>query len=93
VAILRGMSPDEMTWVLREDRVPAERHHRETRWAQAGWLLDELRFVWRQAQEEATAAYEHWSRTGSRDAYAVYVAARDRADAAEDALGQWHAGE
>jgi hypothetical protein len=31
-------------------------------------------------------AYEHWHETGGRLAYAVYLAAAQRADAAQDAL-------
>jgi hypothetical protein len=54
---------------------------------QGGWVLDELTFVWRAAQGEAANAYCHWRRVGDRTAYAIYRAAQDRADAAQDALG------
>ncbi len=47
----------------------------------------ELHDAWRAAQDEATDAYAAWRRSpGSRDAYTVYVAAQDRADAALAAL-------
>jgi len=51
-----------------------------------GWVLDELSFVWREAQYEASAAYRHWCRMRDRTAYGIYRAAQDRADAAQDAL-------
>ena len=89
--IIARVSFDELTWTLRSGRARIAACDREKRWVQAGWLLDELRFVWRDAHDEATAAYEHWRQTVSSEAYAVYVAARDRADAAEDALSAWHA--
>jgi hypothetical protein len=50
------------------------------------WMLDELRFVWREAQSEAATAYRHWCRMRDRTAYGIYRAAQDRADAAQDAL-------
>ncbi|WP_372789861.1 hypothetical protein [Paraconexibacter sp.] len=47
----------------------------------------ELRDAWRAAHEDAVAAYRAWSASpGSRTAYAVYLAAEDRADAALHAL-------
>jgi hypothetical protein len=49
-------------------------------------LLEEYSFVRREAQAEADLAYEHWRMMGSRQAYAVYLAAQDRADAAQDDL-------
>ncbi len=52
-------------------------------------MLEELRFVRREAQAEADLAYEDWRWRPCRDAYAVYVAARDRADAAQDELASW----
>jgi hypothetical protein len=52
-------------------------------------MFEELSFVRREAQREADIAYEEWRRSWSRDAYAVYVAARDRADAAQDQLANW----
>jgi hypothetical protein len=49
-------------------------------------LLEEMNFVRREAQAEAEQAYENWRGLSSRDAYAVYRAAQDRADAAQDDL-------
>jgi hypothetical protein len=47
---------------------------------------DERLAVWSAARAEANLAYEAWCRRGGAEAYAVYRAAEDRADAAEDAL-------
>ena len=55
------------------------------------WILEELSFVWREAQREASLAYCHWRRRRDRVAYARYRAAQDRADAAQDALSARHA--
>jgi hypothetical protein len=52
-------------------------------------LLEEYCFVRREAQAEADVAYADWSAHESRDAYAVYRAAQDRADAALDDLASW----
>lgn len=52
-------------------------------------MLEELTFVRREAQAEANLAYEDWRRRPCRDAYAVYLAAQDRADAAQDELANW----
>jgi hypothetical protein len=52
-------------------------------------LLEEFSFVRREAQAEADLAYEHWRAQPSKDAYAVYRAAQDRADAAQDDLADW----
>jgi hypothetical protein len=49
-------------------------------------LFEELSFVRREAQAEAELAYEAWRRSSCSDAYAVYRAAQDRADAAQDQL-------
>jgi hypothetical protein len=49
-------------------------------------MLEELSFVRREAQAEANLAYRDWLQLRSRDAYAVYRAAQDRADAAQDDL-------
>jgi hypothetical protein len=49
-------------------------------------LLDELSFVRREAQAEADEAYLDWMGDPSGEAYAVYRAAQDRADAAQDDL-------
>lgn len=45
---------------------------------------DEAFALWSAARAEANVAYDDWcSRPGDLDAYAVYRAAEDRADAAE----------
>ena len=63
------------------DRAGAGRRHDE--WA---WLRMELRFLWREAEREAALAYDQWRLMRDRVSYAVYRAAQDRADAAQDAL-------
>jgi hypothetical protein len=52
-------------------------------------LLEELSFVRREAQVEANMAYSDWRGKPCRDRWTVYVAAQDRADAAQDALASW----
>ena len=52
-------------------------------------LLEELRFVRREAQAEANVAYRDWIVQPNGDRYAVYRAAQDRADAAQDQLAMW----
>ena len=42
--------------------------------------------AWSDAHEEAEHAYVAWRLSGDRDDYAVYRAAQDREDAAQDAL-------
>jgi hypothetical protein len=49
-------------------------------------LNDWLFTVWSAARAEANLAYEAWCATPGGDAYVVYRAAEDRADAAEHAL-------
>lgn len=49
-------------------------------------MREELSFVRREAQAEADVAYEDWRSLRSSDAYAVFRAAQDRADAAQDDL-------
>jgi hypothetical protein len=51
-------------------------------------MLEELRFVRAEAQAEANLAYEDWRCLRSGDTYAVYRAAQDRADAAQDDLAR-----
>jgi len=46
----------------------------------------ELFAVWSAARAEANVAYSAWCEVPGSDAYAVYRAAEDRADAAERAL-------
>jgi hypothetical protein len=57
--------------------------------AQAYAILEELSFVRREAQAEADLAYEDWRHQPCRTTYAVYRAAQDRADAAQDDLARW----
>jgi acyl-CoA reductase-like NAD-dependent aldehyde dehydrogenase len=52
-------------------------------------LLEELSFLRREAQAEANQAYADWLVLSSRERYAVYRAAQDRADAAQDQLANW----
>jgi hypothetical protein len=60
--------------------------------APGAWVFHELAFTWREAQLEAATAYCHWRRARDRTAYAIYRAAQDRADAAQDALSdRWRA--
>jgi hypothetical protein len=44
--------------------------------------------LWSDAHEEAEEAYRAWRLTSSSEAYAVYRAAQDREDAAQDTLAQ-----
>ena len=57
------------------------------------WFRDELAYAWRTAQDEAVAAYEAWRATPGRTTHAVYTAAQDRADHAQDLLAQAARGE
>jgi hypothetical protein len=50
------------------------------------WAVSEVVEVWRDAHAHARVAYEHWRESPGGDAYAVYRAAQDRADAAQHAL-------
>jgi hypothetical protein len=52
-------------------------------------LLEEYSFVRREAQAEANLAYEDWRWHSSKESYAVYLAAQDRADAAQDDLADF----
>lgn len=47
---------------------------------------DELLETWRSAREEATRALGVWRGAPGRDAFAIFRAAEDRADAAQDVL-------
>jgi hypothetical protein len=51
------------------------------------WTLDEAHSAWREAHEQATVAYAGWRNGPGAVGYAVYRAAQDRADTAQDALG------
>jgi hypothetical protein len=48
--------------------------------------VEELEFVRREAQREADEAYADWLDRPCAEAFAVYRAAQDRADAAQDDL-------
>jgi hypothetical protein len=50
------------------------------------WLLEELRFAWREAQGEAAEAYDHWGRLPGHEAYTLHRASQDQAETAQDAL-------
>ena len=86
------MSRENVLRELYQRRVQREAEAREADVREAGGLirLEFLATAWRQAQDDATAAYSEWSRLADRDAYAVYRAAQDRADEAQDALWQQH---
>ena len=51
-------------------------------------VRDELFVLWSAARAEANVAYDAWCSEPGLDAYAVYRAAEDRADAAEVALSR-----
>jgi hypothetical protein len=53
------------------------------------WIAAELHDVRLAAQVEANRAYEHWRDHPGALAYAVYRAAQDRADAAQEHLAEW----
>jgi hypothetical protein len=55
----------------------------------ATWVRDELIDVWDAARKEARLAYIDWSDEKTTDTYVVFLAAQDRADAAQDALAEW----
>jgi len=51
---------------------------------------DTLLACWEDAADEARHAYAHWRKSKTLEAYALYRAAADRADAAQDALASSH---
>ncbi|MDA0185286.1 hypothetical protein OJ997_33585 [Solirubrobacter phytolaccae] len=55
-------------------------------------LLEEVFVLWSAARAEANEAYDAWCACPGCDAYAVYRAAEDRADAAETELANLTAG-
>jgi hypothetical protein len=55
-------------------------------------MLYELDYVRREAQADADLAYRDWCQLPGGDAYVVYRAAQDRADAAQDDLAVWARG-
>ena len=50
---------------------------------------DQVYAVWTVARAEANLAYDDWASSPSAEAYAIYRAAEDRADAAQDALAEF----
>ena len=46
--------------------------------------------LWTEARDEARDAYRRWRAAPDADTYAVYRAAQDREDAAQDTLSQTH---
>jgi acyl-CoA reductase-like NAD-dependent aldehyde dehydrogenase len=44
--------------------------------------------AWEEARDDALDAYRRWRTTAGHEAYAVYRAAQDRADAAQDVLAR-----
>jgi hypothetical protein len=55
--------------------------------------MDELMDAWRVAEADSRRAYYAWIRSGGAEAYVVYRAEQDLADAAQDALAEWAATE
>jgi len=83
------MSPYDVKYALLTTRVDdrdfAFNHPAALEYA----LLEELSFVRREAQAEAYVAYEDWRCRPYRERYAVYLAAQDRADGAQDELAHY----
>jgi hypothetical protein len=52
-------------------------------------LVQCLQMAWDEARSEARGTYEAWHRESGHDAYVIYRAAQDRADAAQDALARF----
>jgi len=52
----------------------------------AGWAGLARTNEWRRAQDDARAAYSWWRQNADAETYAVYLAAQDRADRAQDEL-------
>ncbi len=52
-------------------------------------MLEELSFVRREAQIESNQAYDDWRDWPNGETWTIYLAARDRADAAQDELADW----
>jgi hypothetical protein len=86
------MSRDEVLRELTERRVRRESAARkaETHYLGGAARLEELSAAWRKAQDDANAAYAAWRRAARAEEYAVYRAAQDRADQAQDALWEQH---
>jgi hypothetical protein len=52
---------------------------------------DQLFAVWTVARAEANLAYDVWATSPGPETYAIYRAAEDRADAAQDGLARFDA--
>ncbi len=78
------MSAHELKALL--DQVADTRELVLRRSAALGPEWNELYGVWSDAHEEAEDAFETWKRRGGGELYALYRAAQDREDAAQDAL-------
>ena len=83
------MSPDAANRLLRSPRGEDLRPRVSSGSVHYYAMLEEFSFVRREAQAEANLAWEDWCRRPCADAYAVYLAAQDRADAAQDELANW----
>jgi hypothetical protein len=88
----KRMSRDELLRELTERRVrrEAEAREAETRYLGGVDRFEQLAAAWRKAQDDANAAYAAWRRAAGAEQYAVYRAAQDRADQAQDALWEQH---
>jgi hypothetical protein len=84
VRINGEMSPTELRALL--DQVADTRELVLRRAASLGPAFNAVYDAWSDAHEEAEHAYVGWRATGDGEAYAVYRAAQDREDAAQDAL-------
>jgi hypothetical protein len=84
------MSITELRALL--DQVADTRELVLRRAASLGPAFNAVYDAWSDAHEEAEEAYITWRRSSARDDYAVYRAAQDREDAAQDALAAtgWH---
>jgi hypothetical protein len=78
------MSTTELKALL--DQVSDTRELVLRRAATLGPAFNAVYDAWSDAHEEAEIAYREWMQSGTADAYAVYRAAQDREDAAQDAL-------
>jgi hypothetical protein len=80
------MSIRELRRLLEDIEDTHELVLRGPRSAGPGCQPDELRAAWAAARAEARLAYDAWRARRGAKLYAVYRAAADRADAAQDAL-------
>ena len=78
------MSTTELRALL--DQVPDTRELVLRRAASPGPAFNAVYDAWNDAHEEAEEAYRVWRASGAGEDYAVYRAAQDREDAAQDAL-------